>query len=140
MATMIEAGTRVKKGYYFSGRGWQLHPVQRDGEILPGERAEKWLRVPFVGAVVIAPLMGAAFLMFLPFVGVYLTVLALTRPAVLLFQRSASGVAATMAPTLVPGEAHLAGERAEKKASDANAPADDGHLEALKKEIEEKRS
>lgn len=136
---MIEAGARVKKGYYFSGRGWVLQPVARDGEVLPGQRGEKWLRVPFLGAVVIAPLMGAAFLMFLPFIGVYLTAMALSRPVVLLFQRSAHGVAATMAPTMVPGEAHLAGEPTKPGAEKAE-PAKDEHLDALKDEIEEKRS
>ncbi|HUK65582.1 MAG TPA: hypothetical protein VLV17_02055, partial [Anaeromyxobacteraceae bacterium] len=106
---------------------------------LPGGRTEKWLRVPTLGAVAIAPLMGAAFLMFLPFIGIYLTVVAVTRPVGLLFQRSASGVAATMAPTLVPGEAHLTGE-ATQKDGEKGEQAKDEHLDALAKEIEEKRS
>jgi hypothetical protein len=135
---MIEAGTRVMRGHYFNARTWTLTPVARDGEALPGEGGEKYLRIPLLLAFGIAPLMGAAFLMFLPVIGFYLTARAVVRPVVGIFQKSATEVAATMAPTWVPGEAHLTGEPAAKDAARGEAPQD-AALEGLKKEIDEKR-
>lgn len=144
---LIEAGTRVTRGYYFGAKGWQLLPVERDGELLPGGAGEKYLRVSLAGAIAIAPLMGAAFLVFLPFIGVYLFAVAVTRPIAMLFQRSTTELAATVAPVMVPGRTHLTGQPAEEAeqakpgeaAAAEGAPAHDPALEALQQEIEAKR-
>jgi hypothetical protein len=138
--TMIEAGTRVKKGYYFSANSWSLQPMPTDGEQLPGARGEKFLHVPLLAAFVLAPLMGAAFLMFLPFIGFYLAAHAAVRPVARLFTHSAKEIAATMQPGWQPGEAHLTGKRAEgEKGEEKGTPAE-GELTQLEKEIERKRN
>jgi hypothetical protein len=136
--TMIEAGTRVKKGYYFSARTWMLQPMERDGEPLPGKFGEKYLAIPLLLAFVLAPMMGAAFLMFLPVIGFYLALHALTRPVARLFTRSATEIAATMQPGWQPGEAHLTGKRTED-AGEGKEHAAQAELEQLQKEIEGKR-
>jgi hypothetical protein len=137
--TMIEAGTRVKKGYYFSAKSWFLQPMPRDGEALPGTSGEKYLHVPLLLAFVVAPLMGAAFLMFLPFIGFYLALHAAVRPVVRLFTRSATELASTMQPGWQPGEAHLTGQRAESEKPVAGTPTE-GELAELEKEIASRRS
>jgi hypothetical protein len=134
----IEAGTRVTKGYYFSAKSWMLTPVANDGELLPGAGGEKFLRIPLLVAFAVAPMMGALFLMFLPLIGFYLTARAVARPVVGAFRKSATEVAATVAPVWVPGEAHLAGEPAKKEGETAE-PAQDTKLDDLAKEIEQKR-
>ena len=138
--TMIEAGTRVKKGYYFNAQTWCLQPVPSDGEALPGAATERYLRVPLLLAFVVAPLMGAAFLVFLPFIGFYLAIHALVRPVARLFTRSATELAATMQPGWQPGEAHLTGQRGQGEAAEDKGPPAEGELAALEKEIEAKRS
>ncbi len=135
--TMIEAGTQVNKGHYFSAKTWTLHGVAADGEKLPGARGEKYLAVPLVGAFALAPLMGAAFLMFLPFIGFYLVGRTALRPVGKLVRRSTSDMAATMAPGWVPGEAHLTGDPTTKG---DEAAVVDPQVAALEKEIAEKRS
>lgn len=138
--TKIEAGTRVKKGYYFSAKSWTLQPMPRDGEALPGEVGERYVHVPLLLAFVVAPLMGAAFLMFLPFVGFYLALSAALRPLFKIFRSSAEEVAATVQPGWAPGEAHLTGRRAEGEgAGEKGPPAADGRLETLSKEIGARR-
>ncbi len=136
--TMIEAGTRVKKGYYFSAHTWTLQPMARDGEALPGKHGEKFLHVPLLLAFVLTPLMGAAFLMFLPLIGFYLAASAAVRPVARLFTRSATEIAATMQPGWQPGEAHLTGKRGEEGAEEKAPPAE-GELASLEKEIEARR-
>ncbi len=138
--TRIEAGARASKGYYFSAKHWALHPVAHDGEALPGEPGERYLRVPLLLALLVAPVMGAAFLMFLPFVGFYLALSAALRPVTAGFRASAEGVAATMAPGWAPGEAHLTGARAERAEGGARCPSAEDGLAEVEREIARRRA
>jgi len=135
--TTIEAGTQVKKGYYFSAKSWTLQPMPRDGEALPGAAGEKYIYIPLLLAFIVAPLMGAAFLMFLPFIGFYLFASALVRPFARVFGTAGAEVAATMSPGWVPGEAHLAGKPGEDKAT-GDAKSTDG-LEQVADEVAKRR-
>jgi hypothetical protein len=137
--TTIDAGTRVRKGYYFSAKSWTLHPMPRDGEALPGEVGERYVHVPLLVAFVLAPIMGAAFLMFLPFVGFYLAISAALRPVTRGFRRSAAEVAATMTPGWAPGEAHLTGKRAEGAAVEEKGPPAEDALSEVEREVAKRR-
>jgi hypothetical protein len=117
--TRLDGGTRVKKGYYFEMRTWELQPIACDGEPLPGTAGRIYFHVPLLLVLVIAPLMGAAFVLFLPCIGFYLVLQAAFRPLARLFHRSATEVAATVQPGWQPGEAHLTGRRG---ASEQAAP------------------
>lgn len=139
--TKLHAGTRVKKGYYFNMKSWSLQPMSADGEALPGAAGETYFHVPLLAAFVLAPLMGAAFLMFLPFIGFYLAISAALRPVASLFHRSATEIAATVQPGWLPGEAHLTGRREEEDGVEEKGPPKaEGELASLEREIEQKRS
>jgi hypothetical protein len=135
----IDAGTAAPRGYYFNVRTWSLQPVARDGAALPGGHGERWLRVPAWAALALAPVMGALFLVFLPFIGFYLVAHASLRPIVAVFRRSATEVAATLQPGWEPGEAHLTGKRSR---ADAGERGDEGEdpLDCLEREIAALRS
>ena len=134
--TTIAAGTQVRKGYYFSMKSWTLQPVPAEGAALPGAAGEEYVRVPLLLAFAVAPVMGAAFLMFLPFVGFFLAGTAAVRPVSRVFRRSASELAATVQPGWAPGEAHLAGRHGETGAAEAR----DARLERLEQEIALRRA
>ena len=142
----ISAGTRVAKGYYFNTHSWTLHPVERDGDILRGGGHDSYVAVPAPIAFAAAPLMGAAFLMFLPLVGFIEVARAAVEPVSRLLGRSATEIAATLQPGLRPGEAHLAGKPADEKAEAAKAdagkdePAAADDLGKLEKDIADRRS
>lgn len=136
--TELRGGTQVKKGYYFNLQRWSLHPVARDGEQLPGPAAEVYWHLPLLAAVVLAPVMGAAFLMFLPFIGFYLVAQAIAGRVARLFGRSATEIAATMTPGWQPGEAHLTGKRADAEEA-AKGPAAQDELSELEAEIAKRR-
>ncbi len=91
--TRFGAGERAKAGYYFSPRSWEVHPVPADGERLPGEAGQAWFQIPTVAALVLTPLLGLTFLMFLPFIGFYLTIEAALRPLIRVFRREATELA-----------------------------------------------
>ncbi len=140
--TTYSAGTRVMRGYYFSAKSWTLENVASDGQMLPGTADEKYVAIPVLAALVVAPLMGAMFLMFLPFVGFALTAKAVVAPIARMFKRSATEVAATLQPGWAPGAAHLTGRAGEEeeKAAEGQAPAAPEHLSKLEGEIAERRS
>jgi hypothetical protein len=139
--TKLSAGMKASKGYWFSTRSWTLHPVSTEGEVLPGAAGEKYVRIPLLLAFVVAPLMGAAFLMFLPFIGFYLALHAAVRPLLKLFHSSATEIAATVHPGWAPGEAHLTGKRAEGEGVEEKGPPPaEGELASIEKEVEARRN
>jgi hypothetical protein len=137
--TKHSAGSQAKAGYYFNAASWDVHPVAADGERLPGETGQSWIAIPTVAALFLAPVLGLAFLMFLPFIGFYLSVEAALQPVLRIFKHEASELAATMSPGWQPGEAHLTGKREEgHQPVESQGPPADG-LDALAREIEAKR-
>jgi len=84
------------------------------------------------------PVLGGLMVVFLPFIGLYMTAKAAASPLVGMFRRSAQDLAATVTPGWQPGEAHFTGKRTEGKATD-KAPSKEVDLEQLAKEIQAKR-
>ena len=139
MAKTYESGAAVKSGYYVDLEGWAVHPVAHDGERLPAGRGA-WLRVPTLVAIGLTPILGLAFLMFLPVIGFVLAARAAANPIVRLFRASAADLAATVSPGWAPGEAHLTGKRGEgERVEEKGPPAAAERLDALEREIEDKR-
>ena len=134
--TKLNAGTPVKSGYYFNLQNWTIHPMETDGEMLPGEANEQWIPLSLPLALAAAPVLGAGFLMFMPFIGFYLTAKALANPVVAVFHRTGTELAATMSPGMVPGEAHLTGKKGE---AEVGAAAESKELDALQAEIDANR-
>lgn len=140
MTTCI-GGTAVRSGYYWNLGKWEVTPVEKDGERLPGGRGDKFLRIPVIAVLLLLPLLGGLFVVFLPLIGFALTFYAAARPIVRLFKRSAEELASTVTPGWAPGEAHLTGKRAEKEgAEEKGPPRADERLDELEKEIEARRN
>jgi hypothetical protein len=134
----INGGTEVKGGYYLSKSNWEIFPVAHDGEKLPGAASEHYVHVPTAAALALLPVLGGLMVVFLPFIGIYLTAKAVVRPVVGIFGRSAQDLGATITPGWAPGAAHLTGKATEeKKSEDVEATAE--KLAELAKEIEGKR-
>jgi hypothetical protein len=110
-------GTAAKNGFYWNLRKWEMTLVPKQGGILPGDAGDRYIKVPIVALLVIAPLMGAVYAMFLPFIGFALLFTFLGKKALAATRAGAVGVGATMSPSWRPGEAHLASRK--KHAPDA---------------------
>ena len=111
----------TKNDYYWNQAKWE---VNQNGE---------GVRISPLVAIMIAPLLGGLFVVFMPFIGLALfaqhlakKTVSLVRP---LFQT-------TMAPIALPGEAHLTGSRSEGVKESAAA---EDTLEKLSKEIQARR-
>ncbi|HSN93254.1 MAG TPA: hypothetical protein VLS93_18635 [Anaeromyxobacteraceae bacterium] len=139
MANTFESGAAVKSGYYLDAKGWTVHPVAHDGERLPAGRGE-WRRIPTVAALALTPIPGLLFLMFLPVIGFALATQAAGQRILRVFRASAIDLAATVGPGWAPGEAHLTGKRGEETPGTKEEAKAPGRLDALEKEIGEKRN
>ena len=136
--TTINGSSAVQGGYYLSKSNWEIFPVEKDGQKLPGSASEHYVKLSTAAALLVMPVLGGLMVVFLPFIGLYLTVQAALRPLVGMFQRSAQDLAATVTPGWQPGAAHFTGKRSEEKAAE-EAPSKEAKLEELAKEIDSKR-
>jgi hypothetical protein len=138
--TTFTGNQAVQSGYYLNTSTFSIEPVAVDGSRLPSGPGA-WRRIPTLAALLATPILGLAFLMFLPFIGFALTFRAALDPIVGLVHGSAGHLAATVSPGWQPGEAHLTGRRQDHPA-EAQGPAasQDGELDALQREIAAKRN
>lgn len=71
-------GEIVKAGFYWNLREWEAQVVPREGGPLKGGRDDRYMRAPLPLLLFLAPLMGAAYAMFLPFIGFAMLAMYLT--------------------------------------------------------------
>jgi hypothetical protein len=134
----ILGGSAVPGGYYLSKSNWEIVPIARDGDKLPGKPSEHYVKVPTATALMVMPVLGGLMVVFLPFIGLYLTAKAALRPVAGMFNRSAQDLAATVTPGWAPGAAHMTGKATDEKAA-AGVQVADPKIDELAKELEEKR-
>ncbi len=132
--TTFNGNSSVSGGYYFSMKNFNVEVIGDEGGTLPGDASAKYVRVPFPALFLIVPVVGLAFLMFLPAIGFALLGKAVVMKVTGHVAEGASSLAATVAPDLATGAAYMTGKKEGEKAEK------DPALEKLEKEIEEKRS
>jgi hypothetical protein len=65
-----KGGDRVTFGFYWNRAEWEAQIVPAAGAVLKGDTTARYLRLPALALLVVMPLMGAAYAMFLPFIGI----------------------------------------------------------------------
>lgn len=89
----LNGGIAARSGHYLHLGSWEIVPVSAGGGVLPGARRERYVRLPTVAVLALAPVLGGLFLMFLPVVGIVLTATALVR------RQPAESEAAVLSPS-----------------------------------------
>jgi hypothetical protein len=59
----------VNGGYYLELHGWKLEAVDGRTGQLPGDEGKQYVRIPLFALLAVAPLLGLAFVVLLPFLG-----------------------------------------------------------------------
>jgi hypothetical protein len=137
--TTFPSSSAVKSGYYLNASRWHVEPIANDGDRLPAGEG-RWLRVPTAAALLLVPILGATFLMFLPVIGFVLLAQKAAEPLVRIFRIQAQQLAATVTPGWQPGEAHFTGKRHESAGVEEKGPSSsDDALDALAAEIQKRR-
>ena len=65
----VDGGSTVGPGYYFSTSDLSFEVVNEPSRTLPGPVSNKFLNIPFPLLFVVIPVVGFAFLIFLPAIG-----------------------------------------------------------------------
>ena len=132
--TTHNGNSKVKGGYYFSTNSFGVEVIGEEGGTLPGPSTVRYVSVPFPLLFVLVPVVGLAFLMFLPFIGFALFAYAIVQRVTGHATRHAAALAATVAPPHATGAAYLGGHEEEKKNEEVSP-----EVEKLEKEVAEKR-
>ena len=120
---MMTAGTLVKGGFYFNRDKLDLITVSGKEGLLPGAEGQRFLRVPVLAVLLLAPVLGGLFVMFMPLVGFALVFQHLGRLMLAGVKRTGRALAFVITPTWRPGEAYFAGQEGEKKQVKESAEA-----------------
>jgi hypothetical protein len=104
-----------------------------DGEeVLPGTEQEAYLRVPAVAMLVVGPLLGLAFVIFLPLIGFVMVAWIAGRALMALAVQAATACVSVLKPAWEPTMAFLSRGKAAKRAS----TRPDAWAEEVKKDLE----
>jgi hypothetical protein len=133
--TTIQGNSNVRGGYYLSLSSFGIEVIGEEGGTLPGPAARKYLSVPFPLLFLVIPVIGLAFLMFLPAIGFVLFAQAIALKLTGRVAEGASALAATVVPDHATGAAYMTGQKEGEKAAEAPAP----ELDKLEQELKEKR-
>ena len=138
----------VKKGIYLSLKRRDFVTIESESDLLPGASDERYVRIPPVAMIVLGPIMGLMYVIFLPFIS-FAMVLGLMAHKAFLGLRFVGGSLVREA-TLhwMPGVAYLVWRRRSENGQrqrfeegtkeDKKRKAPD-HLRELEKEIAKKR-
>ena len=106
-----DVGATVKKGYYLNRKSFELLTIEQDGGELKGAVGSRFVRVPWPLLLVLAPVVGGAFVFFLPTIAFVMLAFYLGKA---IFKLVAKGVQAA-----VPvGATEMADRRSDKVGSE----------------------
>lgn len=134
--TRYNGNQQAKAGFYFDMDSWHVTTLSGEGGVLPGTGDTRYLRLPLPVLLVAAPLMGAAFAMFLPFIGIALVLDFVAKKAWSLAREAAHGTMMALSPRTRTGEAYFTGTTDEQKPGAADAKADEA-LSTIERKIDE---
>ena len=119
-------GTKVNYGFYWSAKAWDMAMIPAEGGLLPGGTGDRYTRVPTFLFLLMAPIMGALYVVFLPFAGFALLFGHLGKALKTMATDAFMHIAVAVSPQWAPGEAYLAARKRDKAAK-AEKPAKSAH-------------
>ena len=120
MIARRNGGQEVEPGSYWNPMDGDCVHLD-DAGILPGDKGTTFYRMPTVMLMLVAPLMGLAYVMFLPFIGFAMLISLIGQQLV---QGAAAGLWRAAAFGWRPTEAYLLGRKHAKKGKKADEKED----------------
>ncbi len=59
----------VNPGFYWNPAKWEITTIEKKGTVLPGGEELSYHRIPLPLVLMLGPILGAAYVMFLPLIG-----------------------------------------------------------------------
>jgi len=132
--TTYTANQVVDPGLYFSVKPLALTSIERTGP-LPGSESDVYRRVPMLLMLAMSPLLGLAFVIFLPFIGFAMVFRLLGERAVEAGARAATEGVRVLRPAWAPALAFLSRSKPAPKTPPANL-APDAWAEEVKERLD----
>lgn len=92
-----KGGDAVTGGFYWNKATWHLENVEGKSGTLPGDSGTRYVWIPTLLMLVLAPVMGGLFVLFLPFIGFALLIGMLATTALRKFRKPAAATAQSQA-------------------------------------------
>lgn len=131
------SGEQAAAGFYFNCTTWEIATLSGQGGALAGPAGSQFLRLPLPLLLVVAPMMGAAFAMFLPFIGFALVLDYAARQAWSAGREAMHAATLALSPRTRTGEAYFTGSAETREKAGENREAD-ARLEQLERDVEQK--
>ena len=64
-----EGGQKVQGGFYLDRNEWEMVAVSGSKGVLPGGPDRRFVKIPMLAVLVAAPVIGGAYVLFLPLIG-----------------------------------------------------------------------
>lgn len=84
----------VRFGFYWNVKEWEAQIVPKEGGELKGTTGDRYVRLPLLAVLVLAPVMGALYAFFLPFIGIAMVLMFLAGKLRGLFRTTPPAVGA----------------------------------------------
>ena len=114
---LTKGGQKVPTGTYWNMANGERVDLEQEG-VLPGSGREMYLKAPAVLAIAAGPVVGLIFAVFLPFIGIVMTVSLVVQKLGAALSDAAAG---SMSFGWRPIEAYLAGRKRRKEARQKKA-------------------
>jgi hypothetical protein len=124
----------VKAGIYLNTQTFNINTLDTDGP-LPGTELDRFYRIPMLLMLAAAPLLGLAFVMFLPLIGFVMVLHLLGTKAYHLIADAATEGVRVLRPSWAPALAFLSRHKPAKPAPTAENPATDAWSEDVAKKL-----
>jgi hypothetical protein len=136
---------KVKPGLYFNVRQLSFKSMDEEGD-LPGTPMDEYLQVPTVAMLVVGPILGLVYVLFLPFIGFAMVGGLAAAKAAGFVGRAAAAGARVLQPAWQPAMAFLSrrgtgrksrkAARREGRAAPTGEQARDAWAEGVRKELD----
>ncbi len=67
--TRYRGSNWVRVGFYWNPSRWQIVTIPKGGGVLPGGDDVRYVRLPLILVMLLGPMVGALYVIFLPFIG-----------------------------------------------------------------------
>lgn len=124
----------VQNGLYLNTETYTITTMNAAGP-LPGTELQKFVRVPMIMMLAAAPLLGLAFVMFLPLIGFAMVLHLLATKTYHLVTDAATEGVRVMRPSWAPALAFLSRNKVAKPTDAAEKPATDEWRENVEKKL-----
>lgn len=132
-----KGGEKVRRGEYWCFSTGKILSIPKEGGILPGNMS--YIRLPVAGLLLMAPILGLVYVVFLPFIGFAMVFYHLGLWMLSGIVKAGESLLGVITYNLVPGYAYFTKKNKENAKAKNYKEIKSSSLDAIEEEIEERK-